>query len=131
MSLQIFRTFLIVGLGSFLGGGSRYLTNIFAQKYFLTGFPIGTFIANVLGCFLIGVFFAISEKTNVISPEWRLFLTTGFCGGYTTFSTFSIESINLLRSKEIFYFSLNLGLSVVAGLLATLAGIFIIRIITK
>ena len=123
----MWRALLIVGFGSFAGGISRYLTSIAAQKYFFSAFPVGTFIANILGCFLIGVFFALSERSNAISPEWRLFLTTGFCGGYTTFSTFSIESLNLLRSKEYFFFSLNLTASIVFGLMATFGGIVIVR----
>jgi fluoride exporter len=125
------KAILLVGFGSFIGGTMRYLTNLMAQRYFLIAFPLGTFIANILGCFLIGVFFALSERNNAISPEWRLFLTTGFCGGYTTFSSFSLESLNLLRGKEYFFFSLNVGASIILGISATIFGVFVVRLLSK
>jgi len=83
------KTALIIFAGSGLGGLLRYLI----QKLFVdagyVNFPTGTFVVNILGCFLIGLFNALAEKNNLISTELRLALTTGFCGGFTTFSTFS------------------------------------------
>ena len=93
----MFKTILLVGVGSFIGGISRYLVNVFVQKLYLTSFPLGTFLVNITGCLLIGIFFGLSEKGNLLKPEWLIFLTTGVCGGFTTFSSFSYESLALLK----------------------------------
>ena len=121
------RSFLIVGLGSFIGGVLRYAVSLMFAKQIPSAFPYGTFIVNIAGCFLIGLVFALSEKGDVLSPEWRIFLTTGFCGGFTTFSTFSFESIRLLQDGEFLYVAMNLIGSVIVGLAATYAGILIAR----
>ena len=84
-------------------------------------------LVNITGCFIIGLIYGLSEKGEIITPEWRLFLATGICGGFTTFSTFTFESINLLRSSEYFYASTYAGISVFAGLLATYLGLLLIK----
>jgi CrcB protein len=121
--------FFIVGLGSFLGGGARYLTQQFVAKQFSAPFPFGTLIVNILGCFLIGIIFSLSEKSNLISTEIRLFLATGFCGGFTTFSTFSLENLGMLADGEYFFVFAYVGLSVFIGFLATYLGIQLIKIV--
>jgi CrcB protein len=93
-------------------------------------FPLATFIANIIGCFLIGVVFAIAEKGNLMSAELRLFLTVGFCGGFTTFSSFAYNNLNLLKDNSIFYLLLNIGGSLFFGILAVYLGIILIRTIT-
>ena len=113
---------LIAGTGGFLGTVSRFLASRYFQNLFLSSFPFGTFIVNVTGCLLIGIFFGLSQKGNLISPEWRMFLTVGFCGGFTTFSTFAGENIALLKDGDFFYFALYTGLSVFLGLMATYLG---------
>jgi len=120
---------LIIGTGSFLGGVSRFLTSRYIQNNFISAFPYGTFVVNILGCFLIGLIYGLSEKGNIISAEWRMFLTVGFCGGFTTFSTFANENISLLRDGDYFYFALYTGLSVFLGLMAVYFGNLIIKII--
>jgi CrcB protein len=112
----------IIGSGSFFGGVARFLTSRFIQNNLISSFPYGTFIVNILGCFLIGLFYGISEKENLMNNEWRMFLTIGFCGGFTTFSTFANENIALLRDGNIFYFALYTSLSVFLGILATYSG---------
>ena len=119
----------IVGVGGFIGSIARYLLTIMIQNKFLSAFPLGTLIVNITGCFLIGLIYGLTEKGGLISPEWRLFLATGICGGFTTFSTFSYESINLIRSSEYFYVSLYAGISVFAGLLATYLGFLLIKLL--
>ena len=94
-----------------------------------TPFHAGTMTVNVAGCFLIGLFCALADKGNLLSPEWRILLTTGFCGGFTTFSTFAYENINLLKSGNLMYFMLYTGASIVLGLLATWLGIVLIKLI--
>lgn len=121
------RNLILVGVGGFLGSVFRYLVTILLARQFTTSFPLGTLTVNIVGCFLIGVLFALSEKGNLLTPEWRIFLTTGFCGGFTTFSTFSYESIKLLQDGEILYLSLNVIVSVVIGFASTYLGMLFIR----
>ncbi|MDP4208403.1 MAG: fluoride efflux transporter CrcB [Bacteroidota bacterium] len=125
----MFRLILIIGTGSFIGGVSRFLTSRFIQNHPASAFPFGTFIVNVLGCFLIGLFYGLSERGNLLNAEWRMFLTVGFCGGFTTFSTFANENVALLKESEFFYFALYAGLSLFIGLLATYLGNLLTKIL--
>jgi len=100
----------------------RFLASRYIQNAIISAFPWGTFLVNVVGCFLIGLFYGLSEKNNIASTELRMFLTVGFCGGFTTFSTFANENLALLRNGEFFYFALYAGLSVFIGLLFTYMG---------
>src|ERR1700685_4329762 len=95
--LPIITTVIIVALGGALGSVGRYLLQVFFARQTTLTFPLGTLLVNLSGCFFIGVFFALSMKYTWMTMGWRLFLMTGICGGYTTFSSFSLESINLLR----------------------------------
>lgn len=113
---------LIIGTGSFIGGVSRFLASRFVQNTVISAFPYGTFVVNILGCFLIGLFYGISERGNMMSNEWRMFLTVGFCGGFTTFSTFANENLALLKDGSFFHFALYTSLSVFLGLMATYLG---------
>lgn len=121
------RILLLIGLGSFLGGVSRYLITIFIQNRFLSSIPYGTIAVNIIGCFLIGIVFGLAEKGNVIS-EWRFFLATGILGGFTTFSTFSYETVALLREQQYWYAFFNVGISIFLGLAATVIGILISKL---
>lgn len=120
---------LIIGTGSFFGGISRFITARYIQQTILSAFPYGTFVVNILGCFLIGLFYGISERGSMLNTEWKMFLTVGFCGGFTTFSTFTNENLALLRDGEIFQFALYTGLSVFIGILATYMGNMITKIL--
>jgi fluoride exporter len=119
---------LFIGTGSFLGGISRFLVSRYVQNTIISSFPFGTLVVNIFGCFLLGLIYGLSEKGNVVSPEWRLFLTVGFCGGFTTFSTFANENIALLKDGNIFYFALYASLSVFLGIMATYLGNFLTKI---
>jgi fluoride exporter len=92
--------FLLVGLGSALGGMARHGASIAILKYFTHPFPLATFLVNVLGSFCIGVLAAAGASTLTTSEHWRLFLSTGFLGGFTTFSAFSLQSIQLLKAGQ-------------------------------
>jgi CrcB protein len=121
------RIFYIVGIGGFIGSVVRYYSQLFVTRIYPSTLPYGTFAINVSGCFLIGIIYALSERGNVLSPEWRLFLATGFCGGFTTFSSFSYESLNLVRDGEFFYLSLYVAASVIIGFAATYFGMLLIK----
>jgi CrcB protein len=120
---------LLIGSGGFLGSISRYLVGKFFQEMTLTTFPLGTLIVNLSGCFLIGLIYGLTERTSWINPEWRMFLVVGFCGGFTTFSSFANENIGLLRDEELLYFFLYTGISVFAGFFLTWLGQLIVRMI--
>lgn len=123
----MFKTILIVGTGGFMGSVARYLTQVYVEKLFHTTFPLGTFIANILGSFIIGIVFAFAEKGNLMSPEWRIFLTVGFCGGFTTFSSFAYNNFSFLKDQTFWPFFLNIGLSVIVGILAVYLGVLLVR----
>lgn len=122
------KTLLLVGSGGFLGSVSRFLASKYVQNVFPSTFPAGTFLVNVTGCFLIGLIYGMSERTSLLTPGWKFFLAAGFCGGFTTFSTFANENLALLRDGEFFNFFLYAGLSVFLGLAATFLGVLITRI---
>jgi len=114
---------LIVSIGSFFGGGLRYWISKMVQSCSLIAFPFGTMTVNVLGCFIIGFLSGISwNGGGWMNPSTKLLLTTGFCGGFTTFSTFMNESTALMRDGNYLYLALYLGLSVALGFLAVVAG---------
>jgi CrcB protein len=118
---------LLVGLGGFIGTILRFLVARFFMTSVDSVFPWGTFVVNILGSLLIGIFLGLSEKGNLVSQEWNLFLTVGICGGFTTFSSFSNEGYILLQNKEILRFATYASLSFFLGLLTVFLG----RAITK
>lgn len=122
------RLLLLVGAGSFIGGVLRYVIAHFVQSKFLPAFPFGTLAVNVVGCFAIGLIFGLNEKM-ILSADWRLFLATGVCGGFTTFSAFSHETFALLREGQYAYTLIYIVLSVAVGLLATFLGFSLIKLL--
>jgi CrcB protein len=117
------KNILFVGVGSCLGGIARYLVSV-AMKDTGSGFPWATLIVNLLGCLLIGILWATFNRTPNASSHLLLFLTVGFCGAFTTFSTFSKENLTLLQSGNYAAFFLySLG-SVVLGILAVAIGFY-------
>src|SRR6218665_1789970 len=121
------RAILIIWIGGGLGSVMRYLAQLGMSKLMTVTFPAGTLLVNITGCFMIGLLYGLADKYAALTTEWRLFLVTGLCGGYTTFSSFSYEGISLFRQGNYTYFILYILLSVVAGLLATMGGISIIK----
>ncbi|MEO6168692.1 MAG: fluoride efflux transporter CrcB [Chitinophagales bacterium] len=121
------RIVLIIGLGGFIGTIARYLSQQLIYKYYPVTFPYGTLAVNLLGCFLIGIFYALSERGNLLSPEWRMFLTTGLCGGFTTFSAFSYESVQLINDRQYLYLGIYATVSMVVGIAVTYLGIWLTR----
>jgi CrcB protein len=121
------RSILLVGIGGFVGSVARYLVAVLFAGQISSVFPFATLTVNVVGCFVIGILFGLSDRGNLLSPEWRMLLTTGFCGGFTTFSTFSYESLRLMQDGEYLYLAAYVLISVVVGLAATFVGITLIR----
>lgn len=117
---------LAIGFGSFLGGISRYLMTLLIQNKLLSAYPFGTLGVNIIGCFLIGIVYGLSARGN-INVEWRLFLATGFLGGFTTFSSFSNDTVSLLRDAQYWQAFSYVALSVLVGLAATFGGILLIK----
>lgn len=116
--------FVYVGLGSMLGGVSRYGMTLVTQNYAALSIPFGTLISNLAGCLLIGLIAGIGASSQILSTEMRLLLATGFCGGFTTMSSFIYELGQFIQDKEYFYASsyfmstlVGAGLAFVLGLL--------------
>lgn len=125
----MFKSVIIAGIGGFIGTILRFLVSKYFQLNYTTVFPWGTFLVNFTGCLLIGIVAGIAEKGDFLTSEWRLFLVVGFCGGYTTFSSFSNDAFLLLQDRELMRFTLYTVLSVVLGILAVIVGRNIIKVI--
>ena len=127
----MYRSLTLIGIGSCIGGISRYLVQQFAQKRFPSPLPLGTLGVNLLGCFIIGLVYQITSKGNLLSPEMRLLLATGLCGGFTTFSSFAYENVSMALDGEFYYVLLYTLISVVIGFGAVHAGILFIKLISR
>ena len=116
----------LVAFGSALGGVLRFLMVPWAQRFFSAGFPGGTLVVNILGSLVIGLVVRLAGEPAIISPEARVFLTVGICGGFTTFSAFSIENLELLQSgqygRAAIYALTSVTLSILAAALGWVAG---------
>jgi len=115
--------FLLVFLGGGLGSGLRYLVTIALNQYSKV-LPFGTFTVNILGCLLIGLILGYAQKENTLTSNQTLLLVTGFCGGFTTFSAFANENLELIKNGEIFDFSMYSISSIVVGIVAVFVGLY-------
>lgn len=123
------KSMLIVGLGGFAGSSARYLVQRLAAAVLPIAFPYGTFIVNITGALIIGFLYGLADRTQIPGPEYRLLLVTGVLGGFTTFSAFTLDILTLLRGTQYYYAFLYVFATVVLGILATIAGYFIFKII--
>lgn len=119
---------LLIGFGGFIGGIARYLTASFFTRLFPSAFPYGTLIVNIVGCLAIGIIYGLSERAGWLTLEWRIFLATGICGGYTTFSSFTYENVILLQQNNYLVFGLYTLASLAFGLLAVFLGLTLTKI---
>ena len=111
-----------VAIGSALGGVARFVLGGFIQQRVGPSFPTGTLVINITGSFLLGVLMRYTLQSEMVSPEVRTMLTTGFCGGYTTFSTFTYETAKLVEDGEYGRASLYVGTSVFVALIGRFLG---------
>lgn len=120
---------ILVALGGALGATSRYGITILTSKLWGTDFPFGTFISNITGCFIIGLFLTLAIEKLGLDPRYRLLVATGFLGGLTTFSSYTYESFALLQGNNFPAAGLNLSLNLILGFGATWLGVIIARLI--
>jgi CrcB protein len=114
---------LLVGIGGFIGSILRYLASGYVQQASKSiDFPYGTFAVNLMGCFIIGFLAQLAEDRGVFTTQSRLFVFTGFLGGFTTFSSFGNETLNLMRDSQMMNAFANVGANVILGLLAVWLG---------
>lgn len=118
----MFKSMLIAGLGGFFGTCARYLVGVLAKHMFVTVFPVGTFAVNVVGSFVIGLLYGLAERHGLLSGNMSLLLITGFCGGFTTFSSFADDGFLMLQQRHWSMLLLYFGLSLALGVLMVWIG---------
>tara|TARA_B100000287_G_scaffold212939_1_gene201073 strand:- start:342 stop:713 length:372 start_codon:yes stop_codon:yes gene_type:complete len=120
------KSFILVFLGGGLGSGLRYFVSITMNQYSKV-LPFGTFTVNMIGCLLIGLVLGYAQKENTLTSNQTLLLATGFCGGFTTFSAFASENLELIRNGELFNFSIYAIGSVFLGIVLILIGYLLVN----
>lgn len=119
--------YIVISVGAAIGGAFRYGLASFIQKRVESFFPYGTLIVNILGSFALGFIMYYLDEKEILSPQMRLFLTVGLCGGFTTFSTFSYETLNLMRNSQFLLASAN----VLGNVFICLIAIYLAYIFSK
>lgn len=110
------RSILLVGIGGAMGSIARYVLSLFINTKMNTIFPLGTFAVNVIGCFIIGVLFGVAAKQQWTSNDLLLLAGTGFCGGFTTFSTFAFENLSLMEKQQTLQAMVYTIISLILGI---------------
>jgi len=113
---------LLVGIGGFIGSVARYFVSKLNLSWHFLSIPMGTLTVNIIGSFIIGFIVGISAKSEIITPGLRLFLMVGICGGFTTFSSFTLENLTLMQNGQFLSVLIYTGLSIFFGFLAVYLG---------
>lgn len=121
------KAMLLAGLGGFVGSSLRYLTGRMCQLLVVATFPLGTFVVNILGSLIIGILFGLAERSNMISSSMSVLLITGFCGGFTTFSSLANDIYLLLQQRHWLIFGTYTLLSLVLGVAMVWLGRWLVR----
>jgi CrcB protein len=121
-------TYLLIGIGGFLGANTRYLVAVWVAEHLGSVFPYGTLLINVSGSFILGFLGGAIAEGILVHPNWRLFFAIGFLGAYTTFSTFSFENFMLIQERLYLQALVNMLASVCLGLMAILGGMIVARL---
>ncbi len=123
----MWQNMILIGTGGFFGSVLRYGTNEMVLKLIETNKPLGTFAVNVVGSFIIGIVLGLFENGTLISANWKMFLAVGFCGGFTTFSSFALENLSMMQAQQFFTSILYIVISIFVGLLAVYSGFWIVK----
>jgi CrcB protein len=121
--------YIVISIGGLLGANARYLLANWAAQRLGASFPYGTFIINISGSFILGLFMALLQDRAFVHPNYRLFFATGFCGAYTTFSTFTYESLRLFQDGSFLLGFTNIFGSILVGMLGVFLGFVVGRMI--
>jgi CrcB protein len=121
------KTIIYIAIGGAIGSVLRFLTTIFVSKFWSNQFPLATFIANVVGCFLIGLIIGFLAKNQLTDSNLKWFLVTGFWGGFTTFSAFGMENVTLLQNNNSLMAFGYIALSLLLGIFAVWFGLFVAK----
>jgi len=131
LMVRTFMPFILVGLGSMAGGVSRYCMTLLTQNIAVFSIPWGTLVSNTAGCLVIGIIAGISGKTELLSTEMRLLLATGFCGGFTTMSSFVYELAQFVQDKEVYYASIYFVATLAGAALAFTLGLLLSELMVR
>jgi len=123
-------TIIAIAIGGSFGALARFFLGRFVQNAAGTSFPMGTLVINLTGAFVIGFILELAERT-MMGPVLRSFITIGFLGAYTTFSTYGYETVALLRDRELVAALLNVGVSTVGGLFLVVLGMYVARVVVR
>jgi CrcB protein len=125
--VTMIESLLLVGLGSFCGGALRYYISMLMRSACSQCFPFATLSVNLAGCLLIGLLLGAFSRCGVQSNSWSLLLTVGFCGGFTTFSTFASESLQMLQNGHILNLVIYIATSVIIGIALVALGYWLVK----
>jgi len=125
--LSYFSNYVWIALGAIVGASTRYFLSVLVSRNFVSAFPLGTLLINITGSLVLGFFLVFSTERALLDPRWRLLVAIGFCGSYTTFSSYAFESFALMEQGQWLLSGINIVASNTLCLVAVLAGAALAR----